>query len=153
MTVFEKIVELLDQNHIEYKLTEHEPVRTSEEAARVRGTDIHSGAKAMVAKSGSDYYLIVLPADKKIDWKGLKIALHVKDVSLAGLEDAEQVTGLKMGAVPPFGNLLNLQTIFDVEIGTIGQVNFNAGEQTHSISMKSSDLIALVKPTFGLISK
>lgn len=153
MTVLEKIVELLDQNHIEYQLTEHEPVRTSEEAARVRGTDIHSGAKAMIAKSGITYYLVVLPADKKIDWKSLKHVLEVKDISLAALEEAEQLTGLKMGAVPPFGSILNLATVFDEEIAKIEKVNFNAGEQTRSISMKSEDLIKLVQPKIGMISK
>ena len=153
MTILEKIVDLLDQSHIEYKLTEHEPVRTSEEAARVRGTDIHSGAKAMIAKSGSTYYLVVLPADKKIDWKKLKLALNVKDVSLAGLDEAEQLIGLKMGAVPPFGNILNLPTVFDEEIAKIEKVNFNAGEQTRSISMKGEDLIKLVQPRIGTISK
>lgn len=153
MSVLEKITELLNQNHIAYKLTEHEPVRTSEEAARVRGTDIHSGAKAMIAKSGTTYYLVVLPADKKIDWRKLKEVISVKDISLTSLDEAEQLTGLKMGAVPPFGNILNLSTVFDQEIANIENVNFNAGEQTRSISMTSKDLIALVQPKLGTISK
>lgn len=37
MSIFEQILALLEKHNISYRLTEHEPVRTSEEAARVRG--------------------------------------------------------------------------------------------------------------------
>jgi hypothetical protein len=44
MTVFEKIINLLESKHVAYKLTEHAPVRTSEEAARIRGVALKTGA-------------------------------------------------------------------------------------------------------------
>jgi hypothetical protein len=45
MSVFEKILALLEKHNIPYKLTEHEPVRTSQEAARIRGAALKTGAK------------------------------------------------------------------------------------------------------------
>ncbi len=64
MTVFEKIITLLESKHTAYKLTEHEPVRTSEEAARIRGVPLKTGAKAMIARCKDDYYLLVLSFTK-----------------------------------------------------------------------------------------
>ena len=146
MMVFEKIKELLDTSHTPYLLSIHEPVRTSQEAAHIRGTDLKTGAKAMVIKATGQYYLFVLPAYKKLDWKKVKHILAVKDVRLATEEEAEHITGVKVGGVPPFGNILGLPTYYDTEISTMDEVNFNAGLKTHSINMKAKDLVKLVRP-------
>ena len=45
---FDKVVEMLTSNHIDYTLTTHEPTRTSQESADVRGATLASGAKAML---------------------------------------------------------------------------------------------------------
>ena len=144
--VLDQIIELLDSENIEYKLTEHEAVRTSEEAARVRGVDIKTGAKAMVVKSKDEYFLLVLPASKRINWRKVKDALGAKEIRFATEEEAEKVTNVQMGAVPPFGNIIGIPTYFDEEITRIEQLNFNPGSRTHSISMKSADLIRVVNP-------
>ena len=67
---FERIKKKLDELGIEYKLTIHEPVKTSEEAAAVRGVTLASGAKAVIlkdcgkklAKEGVPFYLLVQSA-------------------------------------------------------------------------------------------
>jgi Ala-tRNA(Pro) deacylase len=153
MTVFEKIISLLESKHVMYKLTEHEPVRTSEEAARIRGVPLKTGAKAMIARCKDDYYLLVLPADRQIDWKRLRSILRVRDIRLATAEEAEQVAHVKMGSVPPFGNVLGLPTIFDEGLFENEVVNFNPGSITHSIAMKSADLRALVAPIVESFTK
>lgn len=153
MTVFEKIINLLESKHVAYKLTEHAPVRTSEEAARIRGVALKTGAKAMIAKCKDDYYLLVLPADKQIDWKRLRSILRVRDIRLATAEEAEQVAGVQMGSVPPFGNVLGLPTYFDQGLFENEVVNFNPGSITHSIAMQSADLRALVTPMVDSFTK
>ena len=64
---FERIKKKLDELGIKYKLTIHEPVKTSEEAAAIRGVTLASGAKAVIlkdcgkklAKEGVLFYLLV----------------------------------------------------------------------------------------------
>ena len=146
MSVFQKITQLLDASNIEYHLTEHAHVRTSEEAARIRGVDMRTGAKAMVLKSKDTYLLCVLPADRRINWKKIKQVTGLKEIRFATEEEAEKVTTVKMGSVPPFGNVLGLQTLYDKAILETDSVNFNPGSTTHSISMKTSDLVKLVSP-------
>ena len=152
-SVFEKIIALLDSNKVPYKLTEHEPVRTSEDAARIRGVALKTGAKAMIAKHKEQYYLLVLPADKQIHWKRMRDILNVRDIRLATEEEAEQVAHVKMGSVPPFGNILKLPTYFDQGIFENEVVNFNPGSISHSIAMKSNDLRALVSPIVEAFTK
>ncbi|MFL5691770.1 MAG: YbaK/EbsC family protein [Ktedonobacteraceae bacterium] len=153
MTVFEKIINLLESKHVAYKLTEHAPVRTSEEAARIRGVPLKTGAKAMIARCKDDYYLLVLPADKQIDWKRLRSILQVRDIRLATAEEAEQVAQVQMGSVPPFGNVLGLPTYFDQGLFENEVVNFNPGSITHSIAMRSADLRTLVTPVVDSFTK
>lgn len=153
ISVFEKIIALLDSQKVEYRLTEHEPVRTSEDAARIRGVALKTGAKAMIAKHQDQYYLFVLPADKQINWKRIRNILNVRDIRLATEEEAEQVAHVEMGSVPPFGNVLGLPTYFDQGIFENEVVNFNPGSISHSIAMKSSDLRALVSPVVESFTK
>ena len=47
-SVFEQIESLLNQHGIAFQVLRHEPVFTSEEAARIRGTPLASGAKALI---------------------------------------------------------------------------------------------------------
>ncbi|MBI4028769.1 MAG: hypothetical protein HY376_00150 [Candidatus Blackburnbacteria bacterium] len=56
MEIFQKILEKLAQNKVKYILSEHEPVRTSLEAAKIRGVDLKTGAKAMIVKAKAEYY-------------------------------------------------------------------------------------------------
>jgi Ala-tRNA(Pro) deacylase len=146
MSVFEQILALLDNNHVPYRLTEHEPVRTSEEAARLRGVALKTGAKAMIIRGKDEYYLLVLPADKHIDWRRMRAILHMSNLRFATEEEAENVTHVKMGSVPPFGNILGLPTYFDEGLFENEVVNFNPGSITHSMAMKSADLRAIVSP-------
>jgi len=145
--VFDKIIKLLDSNKTSYKLDIHKEVRTSEEAAKIRGVDIATGAKALVVKiDKQNFALFVMPANRQLSWKKLKEESGFKKPRMATVEEAESLTKCKVGGVPPFGNLMGITTYFDKGIEDIENVNFNAGLKTHSINLKSEDLISLVKP-------
>ena len=102
VSAFDKIKTFLDENNVSYEFKEHEPVRTSEEAATVRGDDIRIGAKAMVLKADNDFLMVVLSAAKKIDSKTLKEILGVKKLRFATPEEVMEKTGCIPGGVPPF---------------------------------------------------
>lgn len=148
MEVVRKIEALLQKSEIEYTLSKHPPVRTSQEAAKIRGVEIESGAKALIVKAKGEYFLFVVSAVKKLDWKKVAAILGVgpKKVRLASIEEAEKLTGLKVGGIPPFGNVIGLKTYFDRGLLDLKEVNFNAGLKTHSISMNARDLAGIVKP-------
>jgi len=154
MELFEKIITLLDENKVEYTLTEHLPVFTSEEAAAVRKDfSLHQGAKAMVLKIVNSqlpidncFVMCVLPGDRKIDFKKLKSVLGERDVTLADPEEVEKTVGVKIGAVSPFGNLSDLKVLLDESIYDNEEIVFNAGDHCKSVKMKLSDYLRLVSP-------
>ncbi|MEM3154282.1 MAG: YbaK/EbsC family protein, partial [Candidatus Woesearchaeota archaeon] len=106
--VFERIKKLLDDNKIQYVVLTHEPVYTSEQAAKMRGKGIEiglkRGAKAMIFKCKDKFVQCILPANKIVDVKKLK-ALVGCTPKLASPEEVLKLTDCEIGSVPPFGNL------------------------------------------------
>jgi Ala-tRNA(Pro) deacylase len=136
----ERLVALLESEGVEFGLTHHAPVTTSEAAAAVRGVDLATGAKAMLVKGKTELLLAVLAADRKVDWK-LLAPLAGKGARFATADELEAATGLTKGAVPPLGRLFGLGTVYDESLLAVETVNFNAGTHTDSISMRCGDLI------------
>ncbi|NGX38856.1 MAG: Aspartate--tRNA(Asp/Asn) ligase [Chlamydiae bacterium] len=150
-----EIIRLLNQNDIQYKHLKHDetPV-SSEETAKMRGMTLADGVKSLIlrGKQSKRNYQINIPAHKKVDMKAVASALGEK----CEFEDPaviEERFGLLLGAVPPFGNLLNLETYFDEEINDRPHSAFNCGLRTESIQMHPHDLIKLVDPKMGRFSK
>jgi len=146
--IVNKIRSKLDSMEIEYKYVEHEEVRTSEEAAKIRGTKLSDGAKALVVHSveyPSKFVMAVIPADKQLSIEKLSKALDEK-LEVASPESVEEFTGLKVGAIPPFGRLLGMEVYFDSSMFSKETSAFNVGKRTQSLIMKTADLIKATEP-------
>ena len=137
------LVELLRAEDVDFELIHHDAVSTSAEAATVRGTELRSGAKAMLVKTKTGFVLAVLAADRRVDWKRLGSLVGDKGARFANDEELRAATGLGKGAVPPVGALFGLPTIYDRSLLDVDSVNFNAGSHTDSIAMSRADLIRI----------
>lgn len=176
MTLFEKIIQLLKGSGVWYELLEHEPVYTSEQAAKVRpDINLHQGAKAMVLKvrssgfivdsedekpvtnneqtTNNSFVMVVLPGDMKMDYRKVTKFLGAKDVTLATPEEVEKTVGVKIGAVSPFGNLSGLPVLVDKSLLENDVIAFNAGDHGKTVIIKSSGYLALSKATEGDFTK
>jgi Ala-tRNA(Pro) deacylase len=138
-----KLLALLRSEGVEFRLTHHDPVTTSAQAAAVRGAELRSGAKAMLVKTRTAFVLAVLAGDRKVDWKLLAPLVGDKGARFATDEELRQATGLSKGAVPPIGLLFGLRTIYDRSLLEVEAVNFNAGSHTDSVSMGRADLVRI----------
>jgi nondiscriminating aspartyl-tRNA synthetase len=145
--LFSEIVRRLDTQKIKYELTEHEPVVTSEDAARLRGTKLSEGVKALIlrGKTTQKNIMVCIPADQK-----LKVAAYEKlegeKFEFEKPEEIKKVYGIEVGGVPPFGTLLGMPTYFSKDVLNEEKSCFNCGMRTKSIVMKSKELVALVNP-------
>ncbi len=145
-SVYEKIIKLLEKREIEFQKYEHESVFTSEESAKVRGTTVHQGAKALVLQADKEFILLVLPADLKADLNRFKEILKFKKLAMASKESVEAKTGLEVGSIPPFGSLLGMKTYLDVRLSDNDEIAFNVGRHNKSVKMKYSDFVKVENP-------
>ncbi len=143
MRVYDTIIGVLEESGVEYRTMEHEAVRTSEEAAAVRGTRLEQGAKALVLECGDELILAVISAASKVDFKALKKALEQKRVQMASADKVMDATGCRPGGVPPFGHLFGLRVIVDPTLLENEWIDFNAGERTRSVEMRAQDYVTL----------
>jgi prolyl-tRNA editing enzyme YbaK/EbsC (Cys-tRNA(Pro) deacylase) len=151
--VFGKIRDILNREKIEFEILEHKPVYTSKEAAEVRGTELKQGCKALICKTEEGFIQAVISGNKELDILQLQKLTLFKKIELANAKEVKQVTGCNIGSVPPFGNLFGLKVYFDKLVVENEIVAFNAGQHTKSIKMKAKDLVRVVNPVVGVISK
>lgn len=145
-TVYQKIIELLDSAGTAYEVYEHEPVHTSEEAAKIRETSLAMGAKALVWYADKKPILVVVPGDKRLNTNTFKSLFGVKNLRFATPEEVTQLTTLLIGSIPPIGKALGLKSYFDESIAEKESVAFNAGSHSISIVMAGRDLVNVEEP-------
>jgi Ala-tRNA(Pro) deacylase len=153
LSIFDRVESLLKQHGIAYEVLRHEPVYTSEEAARVRGTPLASGAKALVCKGEESFVMFVLPADRKLDSHAVRRAKGWRKLRFATREEVVELTGLAPGSIPPFGSLFGLATLCDERLGDNEVINFNAGDHSVSVSMKYADYVQAEMPELGTFAE
>lgn len=139
-----RIRNMLEEKGIKFEYQKHEPVRTSEEAATVRGTKLEEGIKALIlrGKQSGKNIMFCLPATEKIDMNKLK-EIDGEGFEFEKPEVILEKYGIEVGGVPPFGFLFGLKTYYSNLIKQ-DVSNFNSGTRTDSITLKTSDLLDLV---------
>lgn len=157
--VTSKIVEFLKTNNMWFETFEHKPVRTSEEASKVRnGYTIDQGAKALIIRvkisnANKKFVMLVLPGISRFDVDKVKLLFEAKDIRFATEPEVAELTGgVQPGGVPPFGNLFSLEVIADPQLFENEKIIFNAGDKSFSVGMYSKDYKELVEPQVISIS-
>lgn len=151
-SVYEKIINSLKDQNIIYQTYKHEAVYTSEQAAKIRGTSLKQGAKALVMLADKKPVMLVLSAADKVDSKKFKQIFKFKDLQMATATEVETITGLKIGSIPPFGNIFDLKTFVEEKLGENQEIVFNAGSHTQSVKIHYQDFVKLVKPQVGIFA-
>ena len=87
LKTFEKLTALLDKHQARYRVVEHPTAGKSEEVAKIRGTELGQGAKALVCKVKGNgikqAVLVILPADQQSDLSKVAAYLGGTKASLA----------------------------------------------------------------------
>ena len=119
---------------------EHQPVITSEEAARSRGFELKQGIKALLFTNEEEWIIVDLPADRKVDQKSVAALLgwSKSKIRMATPEEVVDKTGCEIGAVPPFGHKEHIPILVDIGIYDNKESAFNIGLRTHSVKIKTA---------------
>jgi len=142
-----KLQEYLDSQRVKYVSIKHSPAFTAQEiaaSAHIPGRDI---AKVVVVKLDGTMALVVLPATKMVRLNHLKAEMGVGEVEIASEQEFKgRFPDCEVGAMPPFGNLYEMDTLVDEALARDHEIAFNAGTHTELIRMAYEDLERLVRP-------
>ena len=154
MGIYEKIINLLEENEISFKSVHHIETHTSEESAKARGEDISIGGKAILMKIEDKFVLLVISASRRIDTKKIKKFFNAKNTRFATVDELKDLTGLVPGSVPPSGNpILPFKLYVDNSVIANNKIAFNAGSLTDSVIMSVNDYEKIADPVIFDFSK
>ncbi len=142
-----KMKEFLDANNVRYVTITHSPAYTAQEvaaSAHVQGKEM---AKTVIVKIDGTLAMAVLPASYKIGLEHLQAETGAREIDIAVESDfKDKFPGCMLGAMPPFGNLYDMEVFVEKDLTDDEEIAFNAGTYTELLKMSFQDFRRLVKP-------
>ncbi len=149
MNLEEKIIGMLEDAKVSYEIVEHEPVYTNPAMAEALNVSESETVKSLVLRTKEgDMVVLVLPGNKKVDWKQAAAGARTKKVSFAKPEEVSEAVGCEVGCVPPFGHMTEIPIYMDPDLTKKNFVYFNPGVHDKSFKLKAWDLKKLCNPSF-----
>jgi Ala-tRNA(Pro) deacylase len=143
----------LDANGIKYVTISHSRAFTAQEIAATAHVPGQELAKTVIIKLDGKMAMAVLPASYKVDFDLLKDVTGAGKVELATeREFKDRFPECDVGAMPPFGNLYDMDVYAAEALTEDDEIAFNAGSHTELIKMAYADFEAHVSPKIVRIS-
>ena len=145
----------LDKRGIEYARTDHEPANTMEAC-----NDIDAVLGVLICKNlflcnrqKTNYYLLMMPGDKKFKTKELSKQINSARLSFAGSDDMLKYLDIEPGAVSIMG-LINdtekqVQLLIDEDVLKDKYIGCHPCVNTSSLKIKTEDIIEKFLPSTG----
>jgi Ala-tRNA(Pro) deacylase len=141
----QKVINFLDGAKVKYEPVEHRTVYTAYDKAATLKVSQKIVGKTLVVKLDKELGLVLIPANKNLDKNKLKKAAKVKRIDFASEKLIKnKLKGVKVGAIPPFGNLFKLPTFIDRSLLRTPKIFVNAGDYNWSIKLSGASLKKLV---------
>jgi len=142
-----RLKEFLDKKGISYTMLQHEEAFTAQEIAALSHTPGKERVKVVILISDERYFMVALPASYRIDLEKLKGILKVENLRLSTEEEFGKLfPDCEIGAMPPFGNLYDIDTYVDETLSECETIVFLAGSHKESIKMGYKDYTEAVRP-------
>jgi Ala-tRNA(Pro) deacylase len=149
-----KLREFLDGHGSRYVVISHSPTYTAQETAQAAHVHGQEFAKTTIVKLDGKMAMVVLPATEKVDMKLLAAAADADQAELASETEFQgRFPQCEVGAMPPFGNLYDMDVYIDEGLTSNKKIAFNAGSHTELVQMAFKDFSDLVKPKVIRASK
>ncbi len=143
----EKVKNYLDSKNIKYITITHSPAYTAQgiaHSAHISGKEI---AKTVILNVAGKLAMMVVPGNHKVNLDLLKKIFSTDYISLADEDEFKtKFPDCEVGAMPPFGNLYDMDVYISEELSNDKEIAFNAGTHTELIRMEYTDYMNLVHP-------
>lgn len=142
-----KLIDYLDEHDKKYVVVKHSPAFTAQEVAASAHIPGKEMVKTVMVKADGDMKMIVLPSTHDVDFDVIKDALKVDEVELATEPEFENMfPDCELGAMPPFGNFYDMETLVAEALTEDEEIAFNAGTHKELVKMNYNDFAELVNP-------
>ena len=142
-----KLKQFLEKEGVKYVTISHSRAFTAQEVAASAHVPGREMAKTVMVKLDGELAMAVLRAPDFVSLEALKLETGAGRVELATeAEFRELFPSCEVGAMPPFGNLWDLDVFVDERLAEDEEIAFNAGSHTELVRMAYADFERLVEP-------
>ena len=142
-----KLKDFLDSHKVKYVTIKHSTAYTTQEIAASAHIPGKEMAKTVIIKVDGKMAMAVLPASNKIDFALFKKNIRAKDIQLANEQEFEYTfPQCDVGAMPPFGNLYDMDVFVAESLTEDEEITFNAGSYSELMKVAYKDFERLVNP-------
>lgn len=138
---------MLDKRLVSYRLLSlPEKAYTVKDIVKLTGVDVKEICKTMlvVEKKTKEPFIVIVPGNSKINMKKLDHLIG-KSLRFARPYEIEEITGYRIGALPPYGHSRPITTYVDVSLMKNQKINFGTGVHNLGVEIKSRDLPRIMK--------
>ena len=147
MVIPVRLKDYLEEHGVNYQVLYHQRVYTAQEVAASQHVSGKELAKVVMVRVDGKLAMVVLPASSMVDLKRLKEVFPEKKVKLAQEEEFQGIfPDCEIGAMPPFGNLYDLEVYVDTALAERSHIVFQAGSHVETIRIAFKDFAHLVQP-------
>lgn len=150
----ETVCKYLDDRSIPYHRKDHQPITTVAEGKLIAEEQGAVCCKTLLLKSKKGFYLLMLPADKRLVSKVLASKLGSGHLSFADADDLKAKLNTFPGAVSPMGLIFNqekdVQLLIDREITEAAYIDCHPCTNDCSLKISVKDLTELFFPSLGV---
>jgi Ala-tRNA(Pro) deacylase len=160
-----KIEKFLEEKEIKYAPIEHRTVYTAYDKAATLKMPLRTIGKTLVVKFNRECGLVLIRADRLLDrvkfkkvvnkWLRTQTKKAIKTVDFVKESWIKNnLKGVKVGAIPPFGEMWKLPTFIDKSLLRNKKIIVNAGDYTLSIQISPANLRkteSLIEASFSKI--
>jgi len=143
MGIPKKVIKFLEKSKVNYEILKHKKVFTAFDKSKTLKVSPAVVVKTVVLKIDKNFAFVLIPADKKVDIRKLK--KFGKKIEIVPEKKIKlKFKGVKLGAIPPFGDLFKVQTFVDKSLFKKRELILNSGDWEHSIKIRPSFLKVLI---------
>jgi prolyl-tRNA editing enzyme YbaK/EbsC (Cys-tRNA(Pro) deacylase) len=171
MPVPKKIINFLEKSKVKYEIIKHRTVYTAFDKAKTLRVAEKIVGKSLIFKMGGKLAIALIGANKNLDLQRIKKLAKIKKLDFVSEKVIKnKFKGMKVGAVPPFGNLWTpptrqggelplrgklsppdppasrapIPTFIDRSLIRAKEIILNGGDYNFSIKIKSKELTKLI---------
>ncbi len=154
MPLSDPLQKFLDSHQAKYAISHHHTAFTAREVAAAEHLPAREVAKVVVVFGDAKYHMIVIPANRLIDFQEVRHTLGLTQARLATEDElAKLFPDCELGAMPPIGALYGLPVYFDSSLLDEDIIAFNAGTHRDVVHMKTEDFRTLVQPVMVSLAR
>jgi Cys-tRNA(Pro) deacylase len=155
MFTSQELQEFIDQNQIEAEiLAMEEDTPTVPDAARALGVEEEQIIKSLIFLVAGQPALVIANGTHKVDDRLVARHFEVgrKRAKMARPEQALEVTGYVVGAMPPFGHRTRLPTLIDPAVLSHSEIFGGGGDINVMLRLASNELLRVTGGEIAAVS-